>query len=82
MPFYRTVGSIAGDHGVFPQRPATPQVAKSKRDEYLHMEKHELIALCDERGILSLKGGPIGRNQRKPFYIAKLTEWDQLHALD
>lgn len=79
MPFYRTKTARAGDHGVFPHKPTTPKGVAKKRAEYLHMSKQELIALCDERGIKSLKGTKIGRNQRKPFYIQKLTEWDRLY---
>ena len=57
------------------------KVSKTKRDEYKHMERKELIALCDERGILSAKRTPIGRNQKKAYYIGRLVEWDEAQAL-
>ena len=79
MPFYRTPSSKAGDAGVFPNRAPRPAVGKTKRDVYLHLDKKALIALCDERGIQSQKGTPIGRYQRKPYYIERLVEWDRMN---
>ena len=79
MPFYRTQDHT--DHGHFPHKPVAPQQPKTKRAAYLHMDKTALIALCDERGIKSGKGTPIARNQKKPFYIQRLVQWDADKAL-
>lgn len=73
MPFYNT-----RDQKTFPQTPPRPK-NPSRRAAYLHMTKDELIALCDERGILSKKGTRIGRYQKKGYYIERLVDYDHTH---
>ncbi len=82
MPFYKT--EEPGDNAVFPKRyHQVREKGKSRKHEYIPMDKKELIALCDEREILSLKGTPIGRNQKKAYYIERLLEHDVLYpAID
>jgi len=77
MPFYNTQNAA-----VFPNKPRRPQVARTKRHEYLYMTRKELIALCDDRKIKSLKGTPVGRNQQKAYYINLLVQWDKFNITE
>jgi len=74
MPFYTT-----DESHTFPPRPQRSQDVSDKRREYVYMDKKELIALCDERGITIIHRGksvPVGRYQKKAYYIERLTQWD------
>ena len=75
MPFYRTPS--LGDNAVFPKRPETK--GKTRKAEYMPMDKKDLIAMCDERDMKSQKNTPIGRNQKKAYYIERLLEHDLLY---
>jgi hypothetical protein len=77
MPFYRTEGQ--GDNAVFPKRAQPVQKSKTRKSEYIALDKKELIAMCDERGIQSAKGTQVGRNQKKAYYIKRLLDFDIIH---
>lgn len=77
MPFYRT--EEPGDNAVFPKRPSSHRKGATRKQEYIALDKKQLIALCDDREIKSLKGTPIGRNQKKAYYIDRLIDYDFIH---